>query len=173
MKADGLRQENNKFCRNRLGNETVSGERERLSTHTWREGQLSAPQRQTEGCRQKDRQTDSCGQTDGSAGRGRQSEPPPGPLTRVDVFLVSLQGIPALQPLPTAVGLAHEPGFAPARLLVLLAAAGQGEGPEAALSACPSPGRGHRVHDWAERTAFRVCSPEHRATERPDACTPQ
>lgn len=79
----------------------------------------------TEGCRQTDRQR----WTDGWLGQEEMPVPAPlGPLTRVDVFLVSPQGIPALQPLPTAAGLAHEPGFAPARLLVLLAAAGQERG---------------------------------------------
>lgn len=59
--------------------------------------------------------------------------PPPAPrrwLTRVDVFLVSPQGLLALQPLPAAVGLAHEPGLAPAGLLLLLATTGQGEAGE-------------------------------------------
>lgn len=46
-------------------------------------------------------------------------------LTGVDIFLVSSQGILALQPLPTAVGLAHEPGISPASLPVLLKATKQ------------------------------------------------
>jgi hypothetical protein len=38
----------------------------------------------------------------------------------VDIFLVSFQGILALQPLPTAVSLTHESGIPPANFLVLL-----------------------------------------------------
>lgn len=48
----------------------------------------------------------------------------------MDVFLVSPQGLLALQPLPAAVGLAHEPGLAPAGLLLLLATTGQEEAGE-------------------------------------------
>lgn len=55
-----------------------------------------------------------------------------GLLTRMDVFLVSSEGILALQPLPTAVRLAHKPGIPPAGLLVLLKTARQ-------------PGMGKRV----------------------------
>lgn len=73
---------------------------------------------------------------------------------------MSPQSIPALQPLPTAAGLAHEPGFAPARLLVLLAAVGQEEGQKRALEFVPQLGVSACVIGQV-RTVCQACGLEH------------
>lgn len=119
----------------------------RTTRHSWAPAQVSALQELRRGKRQTLLESTQRGNRGGGRGTAEARAPvcallegaahPPLPsdhgrpaplLTGVDVLLVSPQGVPALQPLPAAASLAHEPGPAPAGLLVLLTTAGRGRG---------------------------------------------